>query len=115
MMTEKKMELEMQRIDLVAAVEAFNKKAALLGIDPIVIGAAVETKETSATVEEKESNANRLNKIFKDRTFYGYSDLSDALDRIDKGGNHFGDAGTLQDGTFWATQRKDGKYCLIFS
>ena len=61
-MTELQMTLEMERINLVTAIEAFNKKAEILGIKPIVIG----VDKTPVTIETIKVNKNEclFNKEF---------------------------------------------------
>ena len=108
MLDEKKIEMEMEKIDLVAKVEAFNKKAAMLGIDPIVIGANVTVSKTESEETGNESRADRLNKLFKNRIFDTSSEALDALYHITKD-RRYTYQGTLDDGTYYSIDRKD--YC----
>ena len=58
-MTTKEMiiELELAKIDLISKVEAFNKKAAILGIEPIPYGGNSSTTSTDVkTVDGKVFN-----------------------------------------------------------
>lgn len=51
-MNEMRLALEMERIDLISKIEAFNNKAQLLEIDPIVVG-STESPTGEPTTQNK--------------------------------------------------------------
>ena len=55
-MTELKLSMEMEKIDLVAKIEAFNKKAVLIGVEPIRITNGNDLDDSASQVEGKTFN-----------------------------------------------------------
>ena len=66
MMEERKMELKLQRIDLIKEIEKYNEKAELLGLEKIVVGGTCNTESSNKL---SRNAADRYNMMFKDKPY----------------------------------------------
>ena len=66
MMEERKIELKLQRIDLIKEIEKYNEKAELLGLEKIVVGGTCNTESSNKL---SRNAADRYNMMSEDKSY----------------------------------------------